>query len=382
MTISLYSFITSVIFFSLSIIVCDILRRKNGFILHYNINIMLCLIGISVFRLCVPLETPMANIIRSEKILPSIQNFSQIAISNTSLNIWKLIVCIWIIGSLVSLIGLFIRIKHDKKTLKSLALYVIEDDDVILCIEQLVEKSKQNIDVVFSPKMLTPMVTGIISPTIILPQQITKLNNDQLQNILIHECSHILNKDLLTKLLVELLTCLMWWNPAMYILKNSLEQVLEIRCDLKVTQKMNKKEKLNYLRVLLLVSEIFSNKDDITSKPVVFSNFGFSNTSADFCIKQRFEIISKYQKPKLGKTIACVCPMILLLILSYSVVLQPYTEGSIDNVEGNHNILPNNAYIIVHIDGTYSLVHNEESFEIPEALISIDPHDKLPKIYE
>ena len=386
MMVSVYSFITSTIFSSVFILVCEILRRKNGFLLHYNVNLLLCMIGASVFRICIPIEMPNTMVIRSETIFPAIQQFlrSTIPIYNTEISVHTLILFIWGMGSVVYVAQLIMRVIHDKKALELLTLTHIENNKVALCTEKVITKANPKIKVIISPQIRTPMVTGLFIPTILLPQMITEFSEERVKYILTHEWYHILNKDLWVKWLVQLLCCIMWWNPVVYLLKNNLEQVLEIRCDHRVTQKMDKKEKLNYLQTILLVSQQFLVTESKIKQPQLVASFAYIHISDDSLIKQRFHVVSKYKSTQKSRYIGCIMAMFLLFTLSYTIVLQPFnTEGPpMEDIMGVDEITPENTYILIKNDGTHSLVSGKSSYEILEEELSQEQYNILPKIYE
>ena len=83
------------------------------------------------------------------------------------------------------------------------------------------------------------------------------------------------------------------------------------------------------------------------------------------------------------KTSGLIIITVLIVILSYSVVLQPYGVPSINSVEEAHNITPENSYILVNGDGTYSIFYQGEYFmDIPEDSLDFPPHSLLPKKHE
>ena len=385
MIISTYSFITAIFFFSVSIVICEILKRKNSFLLNFRISVLLCLIGASVFRLLVPIETSMTFVVGSDTIFPIIVRIftSTILVAGLELSFGTLLLFIWGIGSLICLFRIMAHTAHDKRVIKSLVLCSIEDSRVNCSMERVIGKPSQKYKIIISHKILTPMVTGLFSPIILLPQMVINLSDEHLYHILIHEWNHVLNKDLLFKWLIEILCCVMWWNPVVYLLKNNLGHALEIRCDYNVTKKMDKKEKKNYLETILLLSKNSLSVENKSLAPLIFANFNYVGMTEDLAIKQRFNVVRQDYSPQLVKSIVLIVTIISLLILSYSVVLQPYKDPPANDVVGTINVTPENSYILVNPDGTYELIHNGLPFgDIPEEFLSFAPYNLLPIIHE
>lgn len=94
-----------------------------------------------------------------------------------------------------------------------------------------------------------PMEVGIFRKSILLPDE--PYTDSELYYILKHEYTHFQNKDLLIKILIYIYWCLFWWNPAIYLLKNDLSQILEIKCDLDVIDHMGNEHRVEYLTTIV-----------------------------------------------------------------------------------------------------------------------------------
>ena len=69
--------------------------------------------------------------------------------------------------------------------------------------------------------------------------------------ILLHEWQHFRNRDQWSKLLCYLLCCVFWWNPFLWLLKNKMDQLLELRCDFSVLEKIDTFQQDDYYEMLL-----------------------------------------------------------------------------------------------------------------------------------
>ena len=75
-----------------------------------------------------------------------------------------------------------------------------------------------------------------------------------------HEWQHHVGRDALVKLLIQLLCCVMRWNPFVYLLKRNLNQTLELKCDAKVIQGLGEEQKTRYAEALLHVFALFGRQ--------------------------------------------------------------------------------------------------------------------------
>lgn len=94
------------------------------------------------------------------------------------------------------------------------------------------------------------MATGILRPTIWLNQQ--QQDSGTLHTILLHELTHIRQHDPLWLLLLNLLSCLFWWNPVVRWLCRYSAQQIELSCDEQCQQLLPKGQYQQHLIELTL----------------------------------------------------------------------------------------------------------------------------------
>lgn len=133
------------------------------------------------------------------------------------------------------------RIFRDGKT---------EDTELNNILDEIcTDKEKRNIKIVQTAAVEIPCCIGIFEKRILIPDK--KYSREELHYIILHEYTHLDNKDILTIQLINILCIVFWWNPFVYILKGDMYQSIEIRCDQTVTKKLKSAERGNYLTVIL-----------------------------------------------------------------------------------------------------------------------------------
>lgn len=88
---------------------------------------------------------------------------------------------------------------------------------------------------------------GYVRPIIFVP---LKCEREALRMILRHELIHVDRGDLLVKLLMELVCCLHWFNPVVYVLERHLDVICELSCDEAVVRGYGKAERALYARIV------------------------------------------------------------------------------------------------------------------------------------
>ncbi|NVK22367.1 MAG: TonB family protein [Kangiellaceae bacterium] len=112
-------------------------------------------------------------------------------------------------------------------------------------------KSKYPV-VAIDKKDFSPAVYGFIKPKIYFPiHLLEKLSQQQIELIIKHEEHHIKQKHLWLNLLWDILVCLMWFNPLVYISRQSFRHDQELFCDYLVLNKSSQREHQSYGHALL-----------------------------------------------------------------------------------------------------------------------------------
>ncbi len=381
-SLTIYSFVTAIIWFSLFILLSEMIRRKIGYTIYCNINILLIFIALAILRLFLPIEFSTTQVIDATVFLSFTKNLSQpiFTIFSLPINGFIMLVSVWVCGIVFCLFSLFSRMAKAKTFVKHLVRNSIKDQKIERYIKSNLQIRHKRCSVIVSPEVSTPMATGLLHPTILLPETALELSKNSLQNVLTHETTHILNKDLWVKFLVEVVCCVLWFNPIVYLLRRGLDNSLELRCDYYSTRNMVEQEKYSYLLTIM-----YFLKNKTTKKPDLLPAFGsqFLSISEDFNIKQRFKLISApYRNTKI-KSLVFVLLMFGCFVFSYMVVFQPKHNPPLEDLIGTYELSADNAYIVVSDDGEFTLKSDYgDDSEILECDLDSLPYTELPMVFE
>lgn len=131
-----------------------------------------------------------------------------------------------------------------------------------------------------------PITLGLKHPVIILPKEERELA--ELSLVLHHEMVHIKRKDLWYKWLYQVLLCVHWFNPVLYLIERKINVDCELSCDEVVLGALSEAGKKAYGNILLNVAE----------KNVDFRRGIFSTTLLERKedLKERLKGILQYKK--------------------------------------------------------------------------------------
>ena len=192
--------------------------------------------------------------------------------------------------------------------------------------------------------------------------------------IFYHELYHFKLKDLWIKLGLEILCCILWWNPAIYFLRTGINHLLELRCDRNVCSLLNPEDKASYTDALVLIA-----RNQMLSKKLLMSEYTGKETVLK--LKERFSHILNLQKQKTSPLSIFLLVLSLgLFVLSYSVTIQPYFEAP--SVENQETVQDTSPFILRQADGTLLYFENGENRAIlTEDMLEQEPYCNIP-IYD
>ena len=157
-------------------------------------------------------------------------------------------VCLFFIWSALALV-LFVRkvtvyqgfiqyIKAGNKEVSDIKILNLLSD----CEEKL--NIKTRVELSCNPLIASPMLIGFFRPRIILP--VGELEDKELSYIFVHELIHYKQRDMFYKWLIQIVVCVHWFNPFVYLLEKEVNKSCELSCDEKVISILNEKAKREY----------------------------------------------------------------------------------------------------------------------------------------
>ena len=157
-----------------------------------------------------------------------------------------------------------------------------------------------------SERILTPITVGLLKPCIVLPKQ--RQDTSHLSLILHHELVHVKRGDLWYKWLFQLLLCIHWFNPVLYLVGNRINRDCELACDEAVLAALNPEGRKAYGNALINAAEQnMKSGRNIPSMTLV-------NRKEN--LKERLKGILRYKKQGRGKMILSVVAAFLMIFLS------------------------------------------------------------------
>ena len=218
-------------------------------------------------------------------------------------------VCLFFIWSALALV-LFVRkitvyqgfiqyIKAGSKEVSDIKILNLLSD----CEEKL--NIKTRVEISCNPLIASPMLIGFLRPRIILPAH--EWEDKELSYIFVHELTHYKQRDMFYKWLIQIVVCVHWFNPFVYLLEKEVNKSCELSCDEKVIAVLDDKARREYGDTL--ISFLKSNNLYKSSLASVTLTEGAEQ------LKERLGAIMKFKKKSKGiiaitaifSVLVCVC---------------------------------------------------------------------------
>lgn len=236
-----------------------------------------------IVRILLPVEFPKHQYILADNFLYSwiVKHFKFVLHPDFRDNLLAVLIVIWICGSVFSILRLMKKSREVQKVIRANAC---TDNPRAAEILASID-SECPLPVRVCSGISVPVLAGYFRPAIYFPDY--PYTDEQLRYVILHEYTHWKRHDIWKKLLMNVICVLIWWNPAVYVIRKEVTQLIEFRCDKTLSKDFSEEEILNYLDILLTSFERAQN-------PLIKTNLytiEFVNTSKQYTIRQRFDLL-------------------------------------------------------------------------------------------
>lgn len=357
MSITFFTFIISIFWSSMLIISLYFLRKKYSLNRRTELCCLFVIHSFCVLRMILPVDLPFSKGISIEGIYSKLCRYlylEKIEIGNYQISVFMAFAVIWIGGAFFLLCKFSINYYFVTKKITGYTHCNRKKCNEIF--QQVTSKSRKKlrIELLQTDDVKIPLAIGVIRKRIILPK--IEYTDTELYYIIKHEYTHFLNGDLMLKLLVHCYCCMLWWNPLVSFLKKDLDQALEIRCDLTITEGMEKESKATYLKTVV---SALKKAESFENMMPSYGTAALVERNKEEEILERFKFIlnscSVENKSKRLLTMM-ISAFILLFFGSYVFVPLPSYDPNVKEIETEadaHVVTTENSYIVEEKKGIF-----------------------------
>ena len=277
--------------------------------------------------------------------------------SAENLYIYDILSIVWIIGVLIFLIWTISVYMRFTKSAKANIMLEDQQNNEILNDCKKYMGIDANIPVIFSDNVMTPSITGIFKPRILIPYGLLdKLSANDIKYVFIHELSHYRRMDILINWLILVLQAINWFNPVIWYAFHKMRQDLEIACDEYVLDHIRGNEWKKYGETIIKLAQMAGNRGLIP---------GTAGIASKSEIKRRIIMISMFKNKSVLWSILAI---ILALVIGYvgltnakKVIDSKKNEQQIENQNQYDNSTDKNGENQSEIDISSGTSQNDEN---------------------
>ncbi len=363
MQITIFSVWMTILWSSILILIFYALRKKLVLLDVCSVSGVLILYIFCIIRLMIPIELPWTKEVWGGEIYNRVYDVVRYEVAS-GINIYQVFGLIWMAGVLFFLIKLTIRYIKLTKMLDRIP--VKKDERAESVLTAVLKEKEKRPEIVKTSAVQIPCCVGVFHKRILLPAK--EYSDEELHYIILHEYTHLKNNDVLTKLLINSICAVYWWNPLVYRLRKDMQQSLEIRCDGQVNKKMDSISRSNYLAVMLAEFKDNCHADEF--KKYHSSVMPLFEEHSQKLI-ERFQLVSdRKNATSIKGNFVATAIAICLLMASYSFVLQSQYACPIEEIETDdisYSVDSDNSFIAVR-DGEYILHTGQKEVVLAEEM--------------
>lgn len=176
-----------------------------------------------------------------------------------------------------------------------------------------------------SPEVSGPVTLGLSGPVIFFPAGTGSASDHnpyqgpQLSLVLHHELIHVKRKDLWYKWLYQMILCIHWFNPVLYLVRRHLDIDCELSCDEAVVGALTQEGRSAYGNMLIAAAERAAGPGGSMPATTLLER------KKD--LKERLGGILHYKKQSAVRLIASFCILVGLFSLTACAGIRPQSAG-------------------------------------------------------
>ncbi|MBM6947502.1 M56 family metallopeptidase [Mordavella massiliensis] len=343
-------------FFSLSV--------RFGFLYdRTNTRIFFAIISVICLRMVLPVNFPFTYSIYIRDFVRPVMDVLSASIADTPFMVFDCLYGIWAVGAVMQLCRF---LKAKKVYTDRIREFIITKESSCAYLYDLAQNhSAKQVKIAVVPFPVSPGITGICNPVLILPE-VDGFSKKELTYIFDHELYHYKKHDLALLLLIDIVCCIHWWNPLVYMMKKWFCLAMEITNDQAIMQGRDSADRLEYASLIIKISK---KLQDAQNTPVYNLDFVGSRPS-QLGLRIRYLYKDADNKTYLS-AIRSLKFLFLTMLLVFSLFFVIESEATVTpaDAEGSVVITEENSYFIKSENG-YDLYVEGKYFtsfiEIPE----------------
>jgi beta-lactamase regulating signal transducer with metallopeptidase domain len=383
------------------LIVQQVVRRstaaRHAVLLWTLMAAGLCPILTAVFRLAAvpapllkrnPMQ-PLNFLFASPGAIQPLQSGAQLTTTNHP-PLAGIFIALWLAGMLLSLSGL-VRGMLAARRIRRSALS-LPAERMVAARAQLLAVFGRDLPPIFNSDLVdVPMAVGYWRPVVLLPSSLlAHLDDQQLFQVLVHECAHAIRRDALVALFQRVLVAVFWFHPLIYLGSRLLDGVREEICDNYVLRTSSARD---YAQTLLTVAESLSQQPNRWFAPALIQTVKLESRIAGLLNSRRCMMTNLTSKKVAAIAMCFIGSVIVLSCFAGAPAVQKDSSGDFShvvNLEGTGDNIrivevrgPSDTLAVgntYEVRGTYKLISQDKALLMVNVTEDAKNHEPHPAV--
>ena len=123
------------------------------------------------------------------------------------------------------------------------------------------QKNFKKVPIKLSWGLDMPVSVGLFFPIILLPYDYDIENEDTIKHWLCHEYMHIKYHHVLWQIIVQVVICINWFNPLIYMMRKYIARDIEVFCDNRAIEFFQPENKKKYALSIIAAADKVQQAD-------------------------------------------------------------------------------------------------------------------------
>lgn len=182
---------------------------------------------------------------------------------------------------------------------------------------------RRHVDVVTQSAVNVPLAMGAFHPVLVLPEDIDAADDAQLRHVCLHELAHVKYGDLTVICILNVLCCLYWFNPFVWLCFRFVRKDMETACDARVLHRLGSGARQEYIGTVLQFAAREDKQQMYMGFPKRRDAFWGEKAAmgmADGRLPMEQRVRGMFRKPRTGLRGRVIAVSVAVLMLTASVL--------------------------------------------------------------
>ncbi len=151
--------------------------------------------------------------------------------ATSKISLSAVMLLLWMLGTLLVILPILVSYIRTARLVRAARRSNYRFQNCVLPEQMAALGLRRPVAILISEQVSMPMVTGLFSPTVLLPVEARAWSEEQSRSVVLHELAHVKRRDCATQWLACLALAMHWFNPLVWVANRRMRVEREKACD-------------------------------------------------------------------------------------------------------------------------------------------------------